>query len=843
MSEVKTKAEIAREIWDTAQPTTGTLVDIYFGSRGISPPDPAPKCLRFAAKLTHPNGQFFPAMIALPTNPKTGEPTGGIQRTFLSWSGKGKAQVEKNEQKMSLSHIRGGVVRLAESVEGRPLLLGEGVETVMTVMEATGLPGWATLGTSGLVNLDLPDTVTEVILLAENDGGPNEKALSVVLPALIERGVKVLVARPPPGLKDFNDLVNGRSGHSPQEGRIAVKEAIEAATKSKAEIEREREADDDPEDEDGKFSLTETGLWWRNGKRKQNKWKLIAQPFQILGLTRDAADALGQSGDWGKLIRFKNSDGVEIERVIPLTSLHGDAGALVSSLGYWGMDITCTPTARRRFAEFLASADIKDRVTVVHRSGWLDIGGARAFALPSEIINGGKERVILAKEAAGAYGQRGTLDDWKESVGALAGGHRLLRLSIATALAGTLLSIGGFESGCFHLYGRSSEGKTTCLRMAGSVWGSGADGGFVRTWRSTANGLEGAFAGANDTCLPLDEVGQVEGRELGQALYMVAGGTGKTRMRRDTTLKPSHVWRVTVLSSGEHPIETKLNEDPKRGGRAHAGQLVRAVDIPVSGVHGVFDAFESDDVDPAGFADRCKTATSTYYGTAGAEFVRRLIAENVSANDVRERVGVFVQSALRDVKDRHGQAARVAQRFGLACAAGEFGVQLGILPWEQSDPLNDATELFKLWLEERGGAAPYEARQAIAQVRQFIEMHGDSRFDNITTPDPDRKPVVNRAGFHRDQGEARRWLIPPEVWRNEICAGLNPRETAKTLAGLHMLEADSEGKFSRSETVNGKKQRFYVLTPAIFEGWDEADEAAPEHLEHQGHLKMGVPQN
>jgi putative DNA primase/helicase len=84
----------------------------------------------------------------------------------------------------------------------------------------------------------------------------------------------------------------------------------------------------------------------------------------------------------------------------------------------------------------------------------------------------------------------------------------------------------------------------------------------VRTWRSTANGLEGAFAGANDTCLPLDEVGQVEGRELGQALYMAAGGVGKQRMRRDATLKPAQVWRVVVLSSGEFPIETKLNEDP-----------------------------------------------------------------------------------------------------------------------------------------------------------------------------------------------------------------------------------------------------------------------------------------
>ena len=125
----------------------------------------------------------------------------------------------------------------------------------------------------------------------------------------------------------------------------------------------------------------------------------------------------------------------------------------------------------------------------------------------------------MAKGMSGPYGRRGTLEDWKNSVGALATRHRLLRFSIATAFAGALLSLGGFESGVFHLYGRSSEGKTTCLRCGASVWGSGADGGYVRTWRATANGLEANLAGACDTLLPLDEVGQAEGKEIGQALY------------------------------------------------------------------------------------------------------------------------------------------------------------------------------------------------------------------------------------------------------------------------------------------------------------------------------------
>jgi hypothetical protein len=74
---------------------------------------------------------------------------------------------------------------------------------------------------------------------------------------------------------------------------------------------------------------------------------------------------------------------------------------------------------------------------------------------------------------------------------------------------------------------------------------------------------------------------------------------------------------------------------------------------------------EPDDVSPKALADECKSAASTYYGAAGPEFVRQLTAMSISAKDVRERVDAFVQDALKDSKDYHGQAARVAARFGL----------------------------------------------------------------------------------------------------------------------------------------------------------------------------------
>ena len=131
----------------------------------------------------------------------------GIQRTFLAPDGAGKAPVPKGEQKMSLGRIKGGMVRLAESVDGAPLLLGEGVETVLTAMQATGFPGWVTLGTSGLKRASLPDNVKDVILLGENDEGKNAKAIAKAAPELKQKGVRVRVAMPLAGFKDHNSMV------------------------------------------------------------------------------------------------------------------------------------------------------------------------------------------------------------------------------------------------------------------------------------------------------------------------------------------------------------------------------------------------------------------------------------------------------------------------------------------------------------------------------------------------------------------------------------------------------------------------------------------------------------
>ena len=195
------RSEIALAIWQSAKPAQGTPVETYLASRGIdlAPPD----ALRFHG-LKHPSGGIWPTMVALVTTGAGGTPV-AIHRTFLGRDGGGKAPVDP--QKMMLGPCHGGAVRLADP--GDVLMVGEGIETSIAAMQATGHPAWAALSTSGLRALDLPEDVRDLIVLADGDNA-GEAAARDCAWRWKREGRRVRIARPPQGM-DFNDMLMDRA--------------------------------------------------------------------------------------------------------------------------------------------------------------------------------------------------------------------------------------------------------------------------------------------------------------------------------------------------------------------------------------------------------------------------------------------------------------------------------------------------------------------------------------------------------------------------------------------------------------------------------------------------------
>lgn len=554
----------------------------------------------------------------------------------------------------------------------------------------------------------------------------------------------------------------------------------------------------------GKFVMTHSGLW----VQIDDEESLICAPFEVLARGRNP-----QSQDWSSQLRWKDDDDRLHELFVFDADLHRNFPQVCARLAAGGLRIDAGP-ARSCLQAYLNGLNVPQRVTTVARTGWHVLPSGRVFVLPTEIIGSTDVDPVLFNGAADVqhgYDSRGTLLSWRSGVATRVHGHWVPMLAISAAFAGPLLELVDAEGGGLHFFGSSSIGKTSvCLNAPASVWGSPH---FVRSWRSTANGLEALAALANDTLLPLDELGVGDATDVATGVYQLSSGTGKNRARSNGALQQPLLWRNIVLSTGELPIPAKLTES---GAHPRAGQLVRILDIPADAGHGhgVFDSVGLDGP-PAELARAISLAARTSYGMAGPAFVRQLIRRGDAG------VRRTVMEHIRDFGRRHmpegadGQVQRAADRLALIGAAGELAIEGGILPWRPGEAIEAAARGFDAWIGHRGGVHAGEVQQAVRQVRHFLEQYGESRFQQLDTR-RGPSPVANRAGWRRGDGGTRSWWILPEVWRREVCDGLDPTATARTLAARGFLKPDRQGKFARAERTPEGSTRVYVITAAIF---------------------------
>jgi putative DNA primase/helicase len=248
------------------------------------------------------------------------------------------------------------------------------------------------------------------------------------------------------------------------------------------------------------------------------------------------------------------------------------------------------PGKERKLLEYLGNYRPTARAQSVSQLGWLD-GEAEelTYVLPDRGIGAPAEsRVLFQPEqhspTARSMRQSGTLEQWKRHVAARRRGNPILLFSLCTAFAGPLLRFADLDSGGFHLFGTSSQGKTTAPQVAASVSGCGADPGaadesHIRLWNTTGNALEALAAAHNDGLLALDEMGSCDAEDFSKVLYDLAGGQGKSRLTEESALRERRSWRILVLSTGEISVRQRIEEGQRATRRALAGQLTRFVDI------------------------------------------------------------------------------------------------------------------------------------------------------------------------------------------------------------------------------------------------------------------------
>lgn len=593
------------------------------------------------------------------------------------------------------------------------------------------------------------------------------------------------------------------------------------------------------------FEMRPTGLWRVPGEGKS--------PYRICGHFEIVAESRQEgSDDWGLLLRWQDRDGVVHDWIMPRRLLSGEAAEVRQRFADHGLDVSGFDGARRGLVQFLSEVRTAARVRTTQQTGWyLPAAGGAAFVLPSGTIGNVVGEVVRLNidPPPTIYRARGTLEGWRSEVAKLCVGNTRALFAVACAFAAPLLPLVGTEGGGFNFQGSSSEGKSTLLDIAASVWGAPSKTGehaFVRQWRSTANALENTAQSHNHVLLPLDELAQANPVELAESIYMLANGAGKQRARASGGNRATAAWLTLLLSSSEEAIGRTIEAV---GRRAKVGMEVRLIDLAAE-VQGAYGCFEQLHEEPGGkaFAQRLRQAAIQQHGCGGPAFVeqiaRRLVREaDFLGATLAPRILEWLRKMVPPGAD--GQVQRAGQRFALVGVAGELATEGGITGWPPGAAAEAAEAIFREWLRDRGSTGSREDQTLFSAFRNFLIVHGGSRFEPVheqgddegaqaEPPLPAMPRTILRAGWRWQEtneiGE-RVWVygVEQSVFDVEIGRplGMEGRDARARLGRAGLIRGRLEGGEMRwaikAKRVPGHGQpRLVVATIAAMDGGEAA---------------------
>ena len=718
--------------------------------------------------------------------------------------------IDEKGEKVFLSGTRAtGCYTLIGKPDG-VLCIAEGFATAASIHKATGYAVAAAFCAGNLqpVAKALREKFPglRLVLCADDDdhtkGNPGiTKATEAACAVGGLLAVPIFGEKRPEKATDFNDLHQ----HA---GKEAVKRCIDAAQPVQAEDKQETASGDSVTFFDyggGRFEVSQKGVFFIEADKDGEERPIwICSPLYVMAETRDA-----NSKEWGRRLEWCDGDQVRHQWAMPLEELQGDGSDVRRALARGGLHIAPGKRARDLLAAYLQRWRVEKRARCVERLGWY---GA-VYVTPEQTI-GQEDEIVEFQNAHAikpAFAISGTAEEWRDSVAALASGNSRLVFALSVAFAGALVDIAGVDSGGFHLRGTTSTGKSTALKAAASVWGNPST--YPRTWRATANGLEGLAALHNDGLLILDELSQIDPKEAGEAAYLLANGQGKARATRTGAARQSAQWRLLFLSAGEESLADLMTQ---AGKKTNAGQEIRLADIEADAGAGI-GAFEELHGKPGGgeLSDAVKDAATRYHGAVGIEWLHKIVAHRSKLADfTHENIQQFVKECVPNNAD--GQVQRVARRFALVATAGKLATRYGLTGWKENEAIDAAQKCFAAWLEAFGTGNRVECA-LLEQVKAFFEAHGSSRFEPINNTE---QRIPNRVGYYRNDGEGLQYLVLPEAFKKEVCEGFNPKTAAKVLVKAGWLALGEGNRAAKNEYIPalGKTTRCYVFTVRMWEG-------------------------
>ena len=539
-------------------------------------------------------------------------------------------------------------------------------------------------------------------------------------------------------------------------------------------------------DDNSFLHIMDSGLYLIKEKRdedgevKQTR-TFISHSAIILGEARSL-----NNDNWKRVIRFYDKDNTPHTLLIPYEHFMGEAQEALKIIANHGLMPPRQSQKKNVFINYIQDYPIEHRFRCVERAGWY----GNSFVTTNRTYgNSNDEELLFHSDIKSPYTVSGSFEEWQE-LSQLIEPHSLAVLAFSCAFSGQLLTPLAIESGGFHIYGTSTDGKSTITKASCSIWGNPKH--ISKPWRTTDNALENDAELRNDGFLNLDELRQATPKAVSDSLYMITGGQGKARSTKAGKNKDSKQFALMYTSTGEIALEEHL----RRGNiELDAGLLLRFAHLPSDAGkgYGVFECINygsnSSDV-----GNHITELASKHYGHAGIKWLEYLTSDKDTVmQKAQELLDSFIE---QHTQAKNGQANRVLRRFALVAVAGELATLADITGWQQGRAFEAVAQCFNTWLGSLGNGENMEETKILEHIKAFFESNGTSRFEDLTVMrqangEVIRQRIHNRVGYYAPEDKV--YLVSPTMFNKELCIGMNEANVKKVLIKHGWIKGFTEG--------------------------------------------------
>lgn len=570
----------------------------------------------------------------------------------------------------------------------------------------------------------------------------------------------------------------------------------------------------------GKYISTETGVYLikpdRDGTEKTIR--VTHQRLDVIAIGRTA-----KNQGYSSLLEWEDIDGNTHQEIISQADLEGEAKDVRRMLADGGLRLKSKSGSIDYLIDYLRSCAPDRRFIIVDRLGWhKNKDGKLFFALKDKVIGQSQEEIIFNStapdEALPALEVSGTAEEWRDNVANLCSYSTRATLGVCMAFAAPMARLLDVPTFGIHLKGKTSRGKSTVACIASSVYGRFSS--YKKSWQGTQTGMEGLAYNYNDLLLPLDEISNIDPKDVSNVIYAIGNEVDKNRGAKNGLNRTTKTWREVVLSTGEETVTEMLR---KANLKAQAGLEVRMPSINAQATDdeemGVNESF------PAGYnaqsyKELLEGNCKKYHGAVFERWIEFLIT--LDPDNLREEYTRFRDSFIQEYRPTN-QNRRIANNFAFVAFAGELATGAGLTGWEMERETSghswarEAVGIcFKSALDIIGNGLPIEDKKALEHIETLL-LENRSNFLNGAlgssfAPSPcwGYRLLIGAP----EVGEV--FYIPPTIFAKNFCAVMGEKETAQLLKKYGLLETEAgrlkkRMQFSNDNTAENHRKPYYAV--------------------------------